>query len=607
MAFFNIPCIWDYSMTTPPKTIPVKSLISFIGKFVRLQPWRFFFIFFLSLTWSIDSTLWPYLLGLIIDTLTHYDLNRIDAWMDLKWLLVAGVCLWVTVEFCFRIRDFIRARAFPEFEADIRMAMFDHIQHHSPKYFNEQFAGSLSNKIGDMTTHVTSMIQDLTVFIPALASSILIVIFFAKVNPVFAMILAVWIVVHFTLCFFFTTKCVEYSDVHGEARSTLAGKIVDSLTNNFTVNLFSRFQFEKLRIAAYQKIEQEKNYVAQYYVVLMLLSLSVLFLVGIITLNGFLVFYWIQNKISTGEVIQVFNTTFNVVMILWVAGDQMPQFFKSVGIAKQALSVMFDPQDVIDPPNTKPLVITKGEIRFENVSFHYGKKKVFENKDVHIQGGEKIGLVGYSGAGKSTFVNLILRFYPVAKGRILIDGQDITCITLESLHKQVALIPQDPLLFHRTLEENIQYGDIDASREEVLKAAKLAHCDEFVKRCPDGYASLVGERGTKLSGGERQRIAIARAMLAASPILILDEATSSLDSVTEKYIQESLERLMQNRTTIVIAHRLSTLAKMDRILVFDQGRVVEEGSHSELMAKQGHYAHMWQMQAGGFLPDSPAV
>ncbi len=224
---------------------------------------------------------------------------------------------------------------------------------------------------------------------------------------------------------------------------------------------------------------------------------------------------------------------------------------------------------------------------------------------MHIKGGEKVGLVGYSGAGKSTFVNLILRFYPIEKGRILIDGQDIAHITLDSLRKQVALIPQDPLLFHRSLEENIQYGNIQASKEEIIQAAKLAHCDEFIKKCPKGYASLVGERGTKLSGGERQRIAIARAILAASPILILDEATSSLDSVTENYIQESLERLMQNRTTIVIAHRLSTLAKMDRILVFDQGKVVEEGSHTELMAKQGHYAHLWQMQAGGFLPDDP--
>lgn len=588
------------------KSIQFKNLFFFTWRLVCMQPWRFFFVFFLSLTWSIDSTVWPYLLRLIIDTLTQYDHDRTAAWSALKWLLIAGICLWVFVEFCFRCRDFLRARAFPQLEADIRMAMFDHIQHHSPKYFNEHFAGSLSNKIGDMTTQVTSMLQNLMVFIPAVASSILILLFFSEVSPVFAMILGIWIAVHFSICFFFTSKCVEYSNDHGEARSMLAGKIVDSFTNNFAVNLFFRFKFESLRIGSYQKIELEKNTLAQYYIAFMLVSLSLLFLLAIITLNGFLILYWTQGKITTGEVIQVFNTTFNVVMILWIAGDLMPQFFKSVGIASQALSVMHDPQDVIDAPQTPPLVVSKGEIVFENVSFQYNEKKLFNNKDVHIKGGEKIGLVGYSGAGKSTFVNLILRFYSPGKGRILIDGQDIAYITLESLHKQVALIPQDPILFHRSLEENIQYGNIQASKEEIINAAKLAHCDEFIKKCPNGYASLVGERGTKLSGGERQRIAIARAMLATSPILILDEATSSLDSVTENYIQESLERLMQNRTTIVIAHRLSTLAKMDRILVFDQGKVVEEGSHSSLLIKGGHYAHLWQMQAGGFLPDAPS-
>ena len=197
-----------------------------------------------------------------------------------------------------------------------------------------------------------------------------------------------------------------------------------------------------------------------------------------------------------------------------------------------------------------------------------------------------------------------MRFYPIQEGRILIDGQDISLVTLRSLHKQVALIPQDPLLFHRSLEENIHYGDVEVSKEKVIHASKLAHCDEFISRSPKGYASLVGERGTKLSGGERQRIAIARAMLTASPILILDEATSSLDSVNEKFIQDSLEHLMENRTIIVIAHRLSTLSKMDRILVFDQGKVIEEGTHSELIAKGTHYAHMWKMQAGGFLPEN---
>lgn len=587
------------------KTPSIMNFVSFIWRYVRLQPWSFFFIFLFSFIWSVDSILWPYLLRLVIDTLNQYDAHRSEAWAALKWLLVAGVFLWFLVEFCFRYRDFLRARAFPELEANIRMDMFDHIQHHSPKYFNEHFAGNLANKIGDMTSEVSSILQNLLIFLPTISSSILVLFFFFFVNPLFAAIIGIWIFFHFAICFYCSWKCVDYSNIHGEARSNLVGKIVDSFTNNFTVNLFSRFAFEKRLIASSQKVEQEKNSQALYYSAKMFLALSIIFLIEIITLNGFLILYWTQNKITTGEVVQVFYTAFNVIMILWISGDILPRFYKSIGIGCQALTVMQDPQDVVDPPNTPSLIINKGEILFENVTFRYGEKKLFENKHVHIKGGEKVGLVGFSGAGKSTFVNLILRFYPVEKGRILIDGQDIATITLGSLHRQVALIPQDPLLFHRTLEENIHYGDVQASEEKVIHVAKLAHCHEFIEKCPKGYASLVGERGTKLSGGERQRIAIARAMLANAPILILDEATSSLDSVTEKFIQDSLEKLIQNRTTIVIAHRLSTLAKMDRILVFDQGRVVEEGSHDELIAKGGQYAFMWQMQAGGFLPDIP--
>jgi ATP-binding cassette subfamily B protein len=266
---------------------------------------------------------------------------------------------------------------------------------------------------------------------------------------------------------------------------------------------------------------------------------------------------------------------------------------------------MRDPQDMGDKPDAKELKISSGEIVFDNVSFHYGEKKLFTNKQAKIHGRERVGLVGYTGAGKSTFINLILRFFPLQDGKILIDGQEVAEITLESLRRQIALIPQDPLLFHRTLRENICYAKPEATEAEMLHAAKLAHCDEFIRSIPNGYEAIVGERGTKLSGGEKQRVAIARAILADAPILILDEATSSLDSVTERYIQNSLQRLMQNRTTIVIAHRLSTLSRMDRILVFDKGRIVEEGTHAFLLSQDGLYAKMWKMQVGGFLPEAP--
>jgi ATP-binding cassette subfamily B protein len=379
------------------------------------------------------------------------------------------------------------------------------------------------------------------------------------------------------------------------------------LTNNFAVNLFYRFKQEKKYLLPFQKEEQEKNQSAKRYVEILRIFLSFFhFLGAVLAMNGTMIYLWVHGAISTGEVAQIFNTGWNIGMILWMVGSTFPILFQSFGIIKQAYSVMRDPQDIADQPNALPLIVSSGEILFEAVSFHYGQKQLFHNKHVRILGGEKVGLVGYTGAGKSTFINLILRFYPLSHGKIVIDGQEISQVTLESLRRQIALIPQEPLLFHRTLRENIRYGNPDATEEEMLHAALASHCDAFIRNIPNGYEATVGERGTKLSGGEKQRIAIARAILANAPILILDEATSALDSVTEKYIQDSLEKLMQNRTTLVIAHRLSTLSRMDKILVFDQGRIAEEGSHAALLDKGGLYARMWNMQVGGFLPETPS-
>ncbi len=581
-------------------------LTGFIWGFLRKHRLISAVIVFLSFMWPFEVLFWPFFLRKIVDTLSLYDADRAAAWPNLKNLLMGGAAAWIFMEGGFRLRDYLQARLFPKLEADIRMSMFDHVQRHSPKYFNEHFSGSLANRIGDMVLSIIVILRNVWVyFVPAALTCTLVIVIFAEMNAFLALIVGSWLVIHFLLCWIFTIKCTEYSFLHGEARSALAGKIVDSLTNNFVVNLFFRFRFEKDQIAQYQREEQKANHLAQVYTVKMYTSLCAVLAVEIFTLTGFTIFYWMHGSITTGEVIQLLYTIWNLSMVVLLIADRAPEFFQALGIAKQALSVMLDPQDILDSPHAENLSIKQGEIVFENVSFRYGEKRIFQDKNLQIAAGEKVGLVGYSGAGKSTFVNLILRFFSLEKGRILIDGQDIASVTLESLRQNIALIPQDPILFHRTLEDNIRYGRVEASQNEVIEAAKLAHCDEFIKKCPGGYKALVGERGTKLSGGEKQRIAIARAMLLKAPILILDEATSALDSVTEQYIQDSLEKLMANRTTIVVAHRLSTLAKMDRILVFDQGKIIEEGSHLELLNKNGHYAHMWRMQAGGFLPDRP--
>ncbi|MBS0289039.1 MAG: ATP-binding cassette domain-containing protein [Proteobacteria bacterium] len=275
-----------------------------------------------------------------------------------------------------------------------------------------------------------------------------------------------------------------------------------------------------------------------------------------------------------------------------------------MGRSNQSLHMILVPQEITDAPNAKSINIRKGEIVFQDVAFQYKKQNnLFENKSVVIDGGQRVGLVGFSGSGKTTFVNLIVRLFDLSSGVIKIDNQNIREVTQQSLRENIGFIPQDPVLFHRSLMENIRYGKIDASDEEVIQAAIKAHAHEFISLTPDGYQSLVGERGIKLSGGQRQRISIARAILKNAPILILDEATSALDSVTEGYIQDSLRSLMQGKTVIVIAHRLSTLLEMDRILVFDKGNIVEEGTHQSLMSKQGMYSVLWNSQVGGFLLD----
>lgn len=355
-------------------------------------------------------------------------------------------------------------------------------------------------------------------------------------------------------------------------------------------------------ISKEQSEERKRHKAAKIYIEKVRIGLGIsAFFIGGLSLFGYVFYAWSKELLTTGQVVQIFNTSGGAMTMMWHVGTTLPSVFQSVGFMKQSLSLVREPQDILDQPGAKPLILTGGAITFDNVTFRYGNKDVFKDKSIVISGGEKVGVVGYSGAGKSSFANLILRFYPLDGGKIIIDGQDISSVTLESLRRQVALIPQDPLLFHRTLKENIRYGNELATDEEVYTVAKLAHCDSFISRLPQGYDSLIGERGTKLSGGERQRVAIARAMLAKAPILILDEATSALDSVTEQYIQDSLEYLIEGKTVIAIAHRLSTLKKMDRLLVFDKGRVIEEGSHAALLAKDGHYARMWQMQAGGFI------
>lgn len=387
--------------------------------------------------------------------------------------------------------------------------------------------------------------------------------------------------------------------------SILAGQIIDSMSNSSSVTLFGQRNHEITRrhpeLNNYTKAYQKK----ELYTLIMHSMQGMLIAIMMAFATYFLVRLYKNGLVTVGDFALILGLSMETGHMMWFTMSEVDEFYKAVGRVKQSLNALLQEVEIQDKPGAKALKCTQAHIVFDKVKFNYkNTEHIFEDKSLEIKATQKVGLVGYSGGGKSTFVNLILRLYDIEKGRILIDGQDISNCTLDSLRKNIAMIPQDPYLFHRSLIENIRYARLDATDQEVIEASKKAHAHEFISKLPQGYESMVGERGIKLSGGQRQRISIARAILKKAPILILDEATSQLDSLTEKEIQNTLWELMNNKTTIVIAHRLSTLLHMDRILVFDHGKVIEDGSHTELLAKGGLYKTLWNAQVSDISSDN---
>jgi ATP-binding cassette subfamily B protein len=408
-----------------------------------------------------------------------------------------------------------------------------------------------------------------------------------------------WSVIFFILSYFLARKSEKYSVDFSETRSTVMGKVVDAISNIFNIKLFGTRKYEQGYLRKYLGEMVGKEQHLHWYMLKLKLVQSISITLLLVAMVGILIYTRLQGLITVGDFALVLTLSTAIVDQTFYLALQFISFTEEIGVCKQALSILSKQPEALDMPNATVLKVPKGEIIFENVSFNYASgKPIYENLNLSISPGEKVGLVGLSGSGKSTLAHLLLRLYETTEGRILIDGEDIAQVTRESLVQNIALIPQDSSLFHRSALENIRYGKLDASDDEVIEAAKKAHCHPFIAQMKDGYQTIVGERGMRLSGGQRQRIAIARAILKNAPILILDEATSALDSYTEQQIQESLATLMQNRTALVIAHRLSTLNNMDRILVFEQGKVIEEGTHQDLLNKEGRYAQLWRMQSG---------
>ncbi|GAA5784638.1 ABC transporter ATP-binding protein [Chitiniphilus shinanonensis] len=500
----------------------------------------------------------------------------------------------------------IQIRLGPRQRQNVTRQVYHYLQHHSHRYFSNNFAGALAHRISETAMGVTQTLWSLiTEFWPIVIVFGVSIGLLYRAHPPLAAFVALWAVAFVGISYALARRAQPHAYQAANARSDTTGKVVDSVTNLASARLFARLDYERELLDGALRTELKAVRRSNSYserVRWFQFSAAAVLKVGTLY---YALTLWGQGRIGVAEFVMAVSLSLLIINEARNLSRRFLEFFEFIGNVANGVHTIVGPHELIDRPGARAPTIARGEIEFRDVDFGYTPERtVFERLNLRIPAGQRVGLVGYSGSGKSTFVSLILRLYDVQAGAILIDGTDIRDMTQDALHAQLSLIPQDPTLFHRTLRENIRYGRLGAGDDEVAEAARLAHAHEFIARMKEGYDAMVGERGVKLSGGQRQRIAIARVILKDAPLLILDEATSSLDSVTEKAIQETLDDVMQGKTVLVVAHRLSTIAHLDRILVFEDGRIVEDGIHAELLARRGAYHRLWSHQSDGFLPES---
>ncbi len=587
---------------------PPQGLFAFCLYYTKgVWKWLIVMAIFTSLLALIEVSLFGFL-GTVVDWLNSNSRETFFQSQGIKLGLV-GFLVLVVLPLIVALHSLVMHQTLlGNYPMRIRWLVHRYLLGQSMSFFQNEFSGRISAKVMQTALSVRETVMklfDVLNYVIVYFSGTLVIAASSDWRLMLPFI--AWIVGYIWLLWYFIPKLRIASEAQADARSLMTGRVVDSYTNIATVKLFSHHEreekFAREGFENFQKtVHTQMRLVSKFSFSVYFSNCLLLFAVGSIGL-----LLWQKGDILVGAVAVGIGLVLRLNgMAQWIMWE-MSALFENIGVVEDGMHSIAQDRLVEDKPNAKELVVSHGDIRFENVGFHYGKGKgVIENLNLEIKPGQKVGIVGRSGAGKSTLVNLLLRFHDVETGRILIDGQNIADISQESLRANIGVVTQDTSLLHRSLRENIMYGRPDASQDEMLKAVQDAQAEDFITGLRDqngrvGYDAFVGERGARLSGGQRQRIAISRVILKDAPILILDEATSALDSEVEAAIQENLTRLMRGKTVLAIAHRLSTIAEMDRLIVMDKGKIIEDGSHEELLHKNGVYASLWHRQVGGHL------
>ncbi len=564
----------------------------------------FFLIYFLYVSRPLlSNTIIPIFYKKIIDLVSTSGVDRQLLVSSLfKYVAIIAIC-FIVANTLMRLGQYLVTKFQSRVMKGLIDLTFSNLQNHSYSFFADSFSGSLVNKSKKFVKSFEVM-HDVSLdnfWQPFISFISIFTVFFFQSPPIALVFLIVY-VIYSSIIILMSRKTIKACTDKANMDSIVTGYIADALTNVLATKASSASARE---IENFKKVTKEedllrfkawnmanKQQIVQSILVVFVQVFCLFLAVGL----------WVSGKITAGMFLLIQSYSITLGNYFWDLGRAMIRFTEASSDMKEMVDIFKKIPDVVDPENPEKSKIKEGDIEIRNISFEYKNGvEVLNNFSLRINKGEKVGLVGHSGSGKTTITKLLMRFVDISSGEILIDGQNIRNITQDDLHQSISYISQEPVLFHRTIRENIMYSSPNSSEEDMIKVAKKAHAHEFISKLQHGYDTLVGERGVKLSGGERQRVAIARAMLKDAPILVLDEATSSLDSISEFYIQEAFEELMKGKTAIVIAHRLSTIQKMDRIIVLDAGKVVEEGTHKELLNKKGFYANLWEHQTGGLL------